>query len=183
LRERGRSFSEDDKAALLEKHLEILRRVLPMHRRLAERGQVELTTTPYYHPILPLLLDKRLAREAMPEGRLPQCTGGYPAHPEFHVGSAVAQHERHFGAPPQGMWPAEGSVCQTMIPLLARHGVRWIATDEEVLTASTHGFVGRDGKGHVRNPDRMYRPYKVREGDNELAIAFRDHALSDQIGF
>jgi hypothetical protein len=81
------------------------------------------------------------------------------------------------------MWPAEGSVCQSMIPLLARHGVRWIATDEEVLGASTHGFVSRDSKGHVRNPDRMYRPYKVREGEHELNIVFRDHALSDQIGF
>jgi alpha-amylase/alpha-mannosidase (GH57 family) len=81
------------------------------------------------------------------------------------------------------MWPAEGSVCQSMIPLLAQHGIRWIATDEEVLGASMHGFVGRDAKGHVRNPDRMYRPYNVREEDHELAIVFRDHALSDQIGF
>jgi alpha-amylase/alpha-mannosidase (GH57 family) len=70
-----------------------------------------------------------------------------------------------------------------LVPLLARHGIRWIATDEEVLSASTHGFVSRDSKGHVRNPDHMYRPYKVREGEHELAIVFRDHALSDQIGF
>jgi alpha-amylase/alpha-mannosidase (GH57 family) len=183
LREQGRHFSEDDKNALLDKHLEILRRILPLHRRLAERGQIELTTTPYYHPILPLLLDKRLAREAMPDARLPQFTGGYPDDAEYHVTSALRQHEQLFGSRPQGMWPAEGSVCQPMLPLLAKHGVKWIATDEEVLTASTHGFVGRDGKGHVRNPELMYRPHRVREGDSELAIVFRDHALSDQIGF
>ncbi len=95
----------------------------------------------------------------------------------------IEQHERIFGRRPSGMWPAEGSVCQAMLPLLAQHGIRWIATDEEVLSASTHGQVSRDGKGHVRNPDQLYRAYKVREGDAELGIVFRDHALSDLIGF
>jgi alpha-amylase/alpha-mannosidase (GH57 family) len=183
LRDRGRNFTERDKKALLDKHLEILKRILPMHRRLADSGQVELTTTPFYHPILPLLLDKKLAREAMPDVKLPRYTGGYPEDAEVHVRRAVEQHCKLFGKAPPGMWPAEGSVCQAMLPLLARHGVRWIATDEEVLGASTHGFVGRDAQGHVRNPDRMYRPYKVCEGDAELAVVFRDHALSDLIGF
>ncbi len=146
-------------------------------------GQVELTTTPYFHPILPLLFDKKLAREAMPEVKLPRYTGGYPEDAAVHVRRAVEQHARLFGRRPQGMWPAEGSVCQTMMPLLAQHGIRWIATDEEVLSASTHGLVSRDGKGHVRNPEQLYRPYKVREGDAELGIVFRDHALSDLIGF
>jgi alpha-amylase/alpha-mannosidase (GH57 family) len=183
LRDKGRHFTEQDKKALLDKQLEVLRRIVPLHRQLAESGQVELTTTPFYHPILPLLLDKKLAREAMPDARLPHFTQGYPDDADVHVRRAVEQHEAVFGKRPRGLWPAEGSVCQAMLPLLARHGVRWIASDEEVLGASTHGFVGRDGKGHVRNPDRMYRPYKVREGDAELAIVFRDHALSDLIGF
>jgi alpha-amylase/alpha-mannosidase (GH57 family) len=183
LRAKGRHFSEQDKQALLAKHLEILKQVMPLHRKLAESGQVELTTTPYYHPILPLLLDKKLAREAMPEVKLPRYSGGYPEDAEVHVRRAVEQHARVFGAAPRGMWPAEGSVCQAMLPLLARHGVRWIATDEEVLSASTHGRVSRDSKGHVRNPEELYRPYKIREGDSELGIVFRDHALSDLIGF
>jgi alpha-amylase/alpha-mannosidase (GH57 family) len=183
LRDKGRNFSEDDKKTVLARQMEILRRVVPLHRRLAESGQVELTTTPFYHPILPLLLDKKLAREAMPDIKLPRYTGGYPDDAGVHVRRAVEYHEKTFGRAPRGMWPAEGSVCQPMLPLLARHGVRWIATDEEVLGASTHGFVSRDAQGHVRNPGRMYRPYKVSEGDAELAVLFRDHALSDLIGF
>jgi alpha-amylase/alpha-mannosidase (GH57 family) len=180
---KGRHFSEEDKALLLQRHLDILRQVLPLHRKLAESGQVELTTTPFYHPILPLLLDKKLAREALPEVKLPRHAGGYPEDAAVHVRRAVEFHTHTFGSPPRGMWPAEGSVCQPMLPLLAQHGVRWIATDEEVLGGSTHGAVGRDGKGHVRNPEQLYRPYKVREGDAELGIVFRDHALSDLIGF
>jgi alpha-amylase/alpha-mannosidase (GH57 family) len=180
---KGRNFTEVEKNWLLDKHLEILRQIIPLHRQLAERGQVELTTTPYYHPILPLLLDKKLAREAMPDVKLPRWTGGYPEDAAVHVSRAVAQHTHLFGKAPVGMWPAEGGVCQSMIPLLAQHGIRWIATDEEILSHSTQGFVSRDGHGHVVNPERMYRPYKVREGERELSIVFRDHALSDMIGF
>jgi len=183
LRIKDRHFTEDEKKGLLDRHLEILRQIMPLHRKLAESGQVELTTTPYFHPILPLLFDKKLAREAMPDVKLPRYSGGYPEDAAVQVRRAVEQHAQVFGKPPRGMWPAEGSVCQAMLPLLAQHGIRWIATDEEILSASTHGFVSRDGKGHVRNPDQMYRPYKVAEAGHELGIVFRDHALSDMIGF
>jgi alpha-amylase/alpha-mannosidase (GH57 family) len=180
---KNRNFTEAEKSQLLDKHLEILKQIIPLHMGLATSGQVELTTTPYYHPILPLLLDKKLAREAMPDVKLPRASGGYPEDAALHVRRAVEQHAHVFGGAPRGMWPAEGSVCQSMIPLLAQHGIKWIATDEEILTRSTHGLVSRDAKGYVRNPDLMYRPYKVAEGGHELSIVFRDHALSDMIGF
>jgi alpha-amylase/alpha-mannosidase (GH57 family) len=183
LRQKGRHFSEADKRALLGRHSEILAEVLPLHRKLAESGQVELTTTPYFHPILPLLFDKKLAREAMPDVKLPRHAGGYLEDARMHVRRAVEQHIKVFGKAPTGMWPSEGSVCQTMLPLLAEHGIKWLATDEEILSASTHGVIHRDSKGHVSNPDRMYRPYSVKEGAAELNIVFRDHALSDLIGF
>jgi alpha-amylase/alpha-mannosidase (GH57 family) len=183
LRDKGRHYSEDDKKHVLDKHLSICKQIVPLHKKLVENGQVELTTTPFYHPILPLLFDKRLAREAMPDAKLPRNTGGYLDDAELHVRRAIQHHAELFGAPPHGMWPAEGSVCQPMIPLLARHGIRWIATDEGILNQSTQGFVGRDHQGHLRNPSHLYRPYKVREGEHELSIVFRDHALSDMIGF
>src|SRR5207302_1171575 len=112
-------------------------------------GQVELTTTPFFHPILPLLFDKKLAREAMPDVKLPRYSGGYSEDAATHVSRAVQQHTNIFDKAPQGMWPAEGSVCQTMLPLLAQHGIRWLATDEEILSRSTQGFISRDHRGHV----------------------------------
>jgi alpha-amylase/alpha-mannosidase (GH57 family) len=181
--DKGRHFTEDEKNQLLDKHLEILRAIVPLHRQLEENGQIELTTTPYYHPILPLLFDKKLAREAQPEAKLPRYAGGYPEDAAVQLRRAVEQHAQVFGRAPRGLWPSEGSVCQAMLPLLAEHGIRWIATDEEILSHSTQGFVSRDSRGHVRNPDRMYRPYKVAEAGHELGIVFRDHALSDMIGF
>jgi alpha-amylase/alpha-mannosidase (GH57 family) len=183
LREKGRYFTEAEKNWVLDKHLEILKKIIPLHKELADTGQVELTTTPYYHPILPLLFDKKLAREALPDARLPRYTGGYPEDAAVHVQRAVEQHTQLFGKPPRGMWPAEGGVCQSMVPLLAQHGIRWIATDEGILSQATQGFFSRDSHGHVRNAEQFYRPYRVREGDHELSIVFRDHALSDMIGF
>jgi alpha-amylase/alpha-mannosidase (GH57 family) len=180
---KGRHFTEDEKQWFLDKQRELLARVIPLHRALAERGQVELTTTPLYHPILPLLLDKKHAREAMPDVALPAYREGYPEDAEVHVRRAVESHVARFGTAPRGMWPSEGSVCQAIIPLLARHGIEWIATDEEILGCSTGGKVGRDSRGYVRHPELLYRGWKVREGEHELGIIFRDHSMSDQVGF
>ena len=180
---KGRRYTEAEKNWLLDKQRDLLAQIIPLHRKLAERGQVELTTTPFYHPILPLLFDKRLAREAMPDVNLPAYRDGYPEDAEIHVRRAVEKHKETFGDRPRGMWPSEGSVCQAMLPVLARHGIEWIATDEEILGCSLHGKVGRDGRGHVRHPELLYRAWKVSEGGHDLGIVFRDHSMSDQIGF
>src|SRR5262249_4922407 len=124
-----------------------------------------------------------LAREAMPEVALPTHWGGYPEDAAAQVRLAIESHVRHFGERPRGMWPSEGSVCQALVPLLADHGIEWIATDEEILSCSTNGRVGRDGRGYVRHPELLYRAWKVREAGSELAILFRDHSMSDLVGF
>jgi alpha-amylase/alpha-mannosidase (GH57 family) len=180
---KGRYYTEEEKQWFLDKQRDLLAQVIPRHRALAERGQIELTTSPYYHPILPLLLDKKLAREAMPDVVLPAYKEGYPDDAEIHVRRAVDSHIKRFGSAPRGMWPSEGSVCQALIPLLARNGVEWIATDEEILGCSTGGKVGRDSRGFVRHPELLYRAWKVHEGNHELSIVFRDHSMSDQVGF
>ncbi len=182
-RAKGRGWTEKEKEWLLQRQMEILRDVIPLHRRLMERGQVELTTTPFYHPILPLLWDKRQARRAMPDVHLPERLEAYAEDGAEHVRRAVEFHERVFGQKPRGMWPSEGSVCQGMIPAVAEAGIQWIATDEEILSCSTDGWVSRDGHGFLRNPEMLYRPWRVEEAGRHLQIVFRDHAMSDQIGF
>lgn len=178
----GQDWSEQDKQWLLDEQLRIVREVLPLHRRLAESGQIELTTTPFYHPIMPLLWDKRLARQAMPGCALPRHVEGYPEDLHEHLQRAVALHTEQFGAPPVGLWPSEGSVCEEILPLIAEHGFRWLATDEEILACSLGGAVGRGERGNVRNPELLYQPWRCGE-DGLLQIVFRDHALSDLIGF
>ncbi len=182
-RAKGRNWTEKEKQWLLDKQMELLRQVIPLHRELQERGQLELTTTPFYHPILPLLWDKRLARRAMPNVMLPKYLESYPEDAREHLRRAVESHERLFGQKPRGMWPSEGSVCQGIIPAIAEAGIQWIGTDEEILSCSTDGWISRDSNGYLRNPEMLYRPWRVEEQGRQLQIIFRDHAMSDQIGF
>ena len=182
-RKKGRHWTEKEKQWLLDKQMELLGEVLLLHRQLQEQGQLELTTTPFYHPILPLLWDKRQARRAMPDVMLPKHLEGCAEDAREQVRRAVEFHERVFGQKPRGMWPSEGSVCQGIIPDIADAGIHWIATDEEILSCSTDGWVSRDGNGFLRNPEMLYRPWRVEEQGRQLQIIFRDHAMSDQIGF
>ena len=182
-RARGRNWSESDKQWLLRRQMSLLGEVIPLHRELMERGQLELTTTPFYHPILPLLCDKRLARRAMPDVNLPRHLEGYAEDAEKHIRMAVEYHEQVFGRKPRGMWPSEGSVAQAIVPMAADAGIQWIATDEEILACSTDGWVSRDGAGFLRNPEMLYRPWRVEEKGRQLQMIFRDHAMSDQVGF
>jgi len=182
-RQKGRNWTETEKQWLLGKQLEILQSIIPLHRELSEGGQVELTTTPFYHPILPLLWDKRSARQAMPGCELPKFLDSYPEDVRLHLERAVGYHTELFGQAPAGMWPSEGSVSQAIIPAIAEQKIRWIATDEEILSNSLGGKMSRDSQGFLRNPELLYRPWLLEEQGQQLQIVFRDHGLSDLIGF
>lgn len=182
-REKGRGWTEAEKQWLLDRQMDILRDVIPLHKQLADSGQVELTTTPFYHPILPLLWDKSSARQAMPNCQLPKHMDRYPEDVRRHLRAGVAYHEEIFGTRPKGLWPSEGSVSQDILEAITEVGIEWIATDEEILAHSTNGWVARDGQGHSKHPEMLYRPWNLEAGKKPLQIVFRDHALSDLIGF
>ena len=182
-RQKGGNWTEAEKAWLLHKQLEVLRQVIPLHRELMLSGQVELTTTPYYHPILPLLWDKRCARQALPGCVLPKHLDSYREDAVAQLKKGVEFHRKLFGANPVGMWPSEGSVSQEVVAAIADQGIEWIATDEEILAASTNGWVSRDGNGFIHNPEMLFRSWRLEDQGRQLQIIFRDHALSDLIGF
>lgn len=182
-RAKGSGWTEKEKLWLLERQREILAEIIPLHKKLQDGGQVEITTTPFYHPILPLLWDKKSAREAMPGCPLPKYTEPYPDDAIAQIQRGVNLYTKTFGQPPRGMWPSEGSVSQAIIPAIADAGIDWIATDEEILTRSTDGFVHRDGQGHINRPEMLFRPWRVEQDGKSLQMVFRDHGLSDLIGF
>lgn len=179
LQKKGRGFNLEDRRALLGVIGEQLASIVPRYRRLAETGRVELSVTPYAHPIIPLLLDIEAAREALPEAELPALVR-YPGGEErarWHIERGIACFERHFGFRPIGCWPAEGAVCEDTVRMLEDAGFRWAASGQRVLhnslVASTRG-------GHL--PEHwITSPYRVREGS--LSCFFRDDGLSDLLGF
>ncbi|MCA9541161.1 MAG: glycoside hydrolase [Myxococcales bacterium] len=174
LEAKGRGFEEDEKRKLLDLQIAMLRRVLPLYQRLADRGQIELSTTPYYHPILPLVVDSDAARRCQPKAPLPP-RFSWPEDARLHIDRAAEAHQMAFGAPPSGVWPAEGAVSPEAVELFAAAGLRWTATDEAQLWKT----VG-DGK-----LDRtwLYRPFRYDRGRGAINIVFRDRTLSDLIGF
>ncbi len=172
LKTKGRHFTEDEKKALLELHLEILKKIIPLYRKLQTKGQIEITFTPYFHPILPLIIDTDLARRNLPQAPLPP-RFQHPEDASLQIKEGISFHERLFGVKPKGMWPSEGSVCPELIPIAAQAGVSWMASDEEVLYRS----LGRSG------PQVLLKPYRALFEENEVAMIFRHHELSDRIGF
>jgi alpha-amylase/alpha-mannosidase (GH57 family) len=180
---KGADFTEENKATLRAKQIELLGRVLPEYRRAAERGQIELTTTPFYHPILPLLCDTDVARESNP--RSPQISPhfAYPEDAREQLERARRNHERLFGTPPAGLWPSEGSVSDAALGIAAELGFRWFASDEGVLGRTIWGGFGRDSGGVPDNAERLYTPWRVSLGGREIAGFFRDHYISDLVGF
>jgi len=179
---RGRDFSEDEKFQLIEKQREIMRMIIPEYGALWADGNIEVSVSPYYHPILPLLCDTESAREASPEAMLPR-RFSHREDAREQVRRALARCEEVFGRRPVGMWPSEGSVSEDIIPILAEEGVKWIATDEQVLAESLGVRLERDYYGLAKDPETLYRPYSALKGDSELNVVFRDHTLSDLIGF
>jgi alpha-amylase/alpha-mannosidase (GH57 family) len=176
-------FSAEDIRLILAKQREIIKRILPLYRELEAAGQVELITSPYYHPILPLLIDSHLARQASPDLPLPRPAFAHIEDAEEQIRRAVSYHRDHFGSQPRGMWPPEGAVCQELVPILARQGFTWFASDEGVLARSLRVNVERDEYGHVKNPTVLYQPYQHQGEGQAVAVLFRDRLLSDRIGF
>ena len=179
---KGRGFTEADKRTLRQVELEILRRVIPEYREAASRGQIEISTSPFYHPILPLLCDTNVYLRTHSESRMPREPFRHPEDAAAQLTLAVAYHERLFGQRPAGLWPSEGSVSDAMVPLVAAAGLTWMATDEEILARTLGRGFSRDGNGNVEQPEMLYRPYRVGR-DATVACGFRDHTLSDLIGF
>ena len=180
---KDRGFSEEDKQHLREVELELLNRVIPEYRAAAARGQIEISASPFYHPILPLLCDTDIYRRTHPDSRLPRERFVHPEDAAEQLTRAASYHERLFGAAPSGLWPSEGSVSDAMIPLATAAGFKWLATDELILARTLNVTFSRDGRGHVEQPQWLYTPYRIRAGSASIAGVFRDHVLSDLIGF
>ena len=174
LRQKDRNFTEDEKIALLDVMDRTVAGVIDTYRAAAERGCAELTCSPHYHPILPLLAKMEDAERRIPAARLPQPYWREPEEARRQLRKGIDHHERVFGSRPHGLWPSEGSVSDEALRIAAEEGVQWAASDEEVLAMSL-------GLSDRPSPSQRYRPWLAADG--RLGMIFRDHRLSDLIGF
>ena len=175
---KGKGYTEEEKDLLIEKQFSILREIIPKYRELAGRGQIEISTSPYYHPILPLLWDTDIARAPVPEIRLPKKRFSYPDDARAQIRKALEYFEKVFGYRPVGMWPSEGAVSEDVARAVRAAGIEWTASDEDVLSRSL-GKDLRAPSGDVLNPSLLYSVYEF----SGLSMIFRDHRISDLLGF
>jgi alpha-amylase/alpha-mannosidase (GH57 family) len=178
LQAKGHGFDNDDRRRLLELIHEHLSTLTPRYRTLAEQGRVELSVTPYAHPIVPLLIDVNSAKEALPEIGMPEMEAypGGEARARWHIRKGIEVFERYFGFKPKGCWPSEGAVSESTVKMLEEEGFRWAASGQQVLSNSLMA------SGHDHLPENwVHSPYRLQEG--RLNLYFRDDGLSDLIGF
>ena len=172
LERKGRGFDLDDLALVVERQRRACAAVLPLWNKLAARGQVELASSPTYHPIVPLICDSDAAGRARPDLPLPS-RFAWPEDAERQIKDGREAHTRVFGVSPTGMWPPEGSISPEAVALYQRAGVRWLATDEG------NQWRSREASGLGWGRGELYRPHR----HGEVDMVFRDRELSDRIGF
>lgn len=180
---KDRDFTEQDKLRLAKAQVENVKQILPLHNALAQRGQIELTTTPFYHPILPLLIDTDVARQSMPDMTSPRERFQAPDEAEIQLREAARFFTAHFGHQPRGLWPSEGSISEDALAIIRKTGFRWTATDEAVLANSLHGAQMEVTGQKIRPEHAKYFPWQFETPAGAIALFFRDHHLSDDIGF
>lgn len=173
---KGRGFTPADKEQLFRTQQELLQAIIPLYRKLHMAGRIELAVSPYYHPILPLLCDLRTAKTAMPRVTLPDTPFRHAADARAQICRALDYFQVIFDCAPCGMWPSEGSVSDETLALIAGCGLSWVATDENILARSLENGLGN-------NKERLYRPWRITTPSGDLGMFFRDHQLSDLIGF
>uniref|UniRef100_A0A7V0Z7L0 Glycoside hydrolase family 57 N-terminal domain-containing protein n=1 Tax=candidate division WOR-3 bacterium TaxID=2052148 RepID=A0A7V0Z7L0_UNCW3 len=178
LYQKGRNFREQDKEILIELQNKIISSIFDEYKKAVETGQIELTTSPLAHPILPLLINSNLAKISNPNLEIP-FEFKHPEDAREQIIQGIGVFEKIFGFKPKGLWPSEGSVCSELISVLSDVGIEWIATDEEILARSINLSFKRDENGIPNHSNLLYKPWNM----GNIKIFFRDHLLSDRIAF
>ncbi len=182
---KGFNYTQQDQAFVIARERDLVGKVLPAHAIAAKRGSIEVSTSPFYHPILPLVCDTNAGAASSPGLPLPQNRYRHPEDAKEQLQRGLDLHEQVFGVRPQGVWPSEGSVSEEVLSIAQELGVRWMATDEGVLGRSLGVNFARDGSGRLssENAEKLYAVHKYENGKTQMHMIFRDHTISDLVGF
>src|SRR5215472_6276871 len=182
---KARGFSREDQQFVIKRQRELISKVLPAHAEAAKQGRIEISTSPFYHPILPLVCDTNTGAVSTPGLPLPQNRFRQPDDAREQLQRGLELHEKILGIRPKGVWPSEGSVSEEVFAIASSLGVEWMATDEGVLSRTLGMSFMRDEQGRL--PDaaaaELYNIHRYESGETRMHLVFRDHAISDLIGF
>src|SRR5579863_1558678 len=180
-----RGYSLDDQRLVMAGERELMGRVLPAHASVAKQGRIELSTSPFYHPILPLVCDTNMGGVSTPGLPLPQNRFRHPEDAREQLLRGLDLHQKVFGIRPVGVWPSEGSVSEEVLAIAQSLGVNWMATDEGVLGRTLGLNFAREGGGLLaeQSAEKLYTIHRFENGPTRMHLVFRDHTISDLVGF
>ncbi len=180
---KGHNFTDSDRKFIIKQQRDLLKQIIPTYKKLQNAGQLEVITSPYYHPILPLLIDSNLGKLANSYSSLPKKCYLFPQDASAQLAMSVDLCEKSFGLKPQGMWPSELSISMQALSLIAKAGIEWVVADEALLTKALELNISRDEHGNLMNPELLCQPYNLKIGEEQINIFFREVVTSNEIGF
>ena len=170
--EQGHHFTIKQRTRIIEIEREILQRIITTYRQLQDSGQIEVITSPYYHPILPLLIDTDTARLSNPGTVLPKRLYFHRDDARHQLESGIKLYEKKFECKPRGMWPSELAVSPAALELISKCGINWVVLDEALLSKTTEQGIYRDEHGNLNSAKMICQPYKLTIGDEEINLLF-----------
>ena len=181
--EKQRGYTKDDRLEILDIQKQIIREIIPAYRKYIQQGRIELTTSPYYHAILPILIDvKASVKSVMTTEGLPQSLGMLD-DAKLQIRSALDRIEEVFGVRPKGIWPPELCLGPKTLNILAKEGIKWTISDEGVLSNSINFDFIRDFKGNLNDPYHLLKVYTYQTKESDIDIIFRDRSIPNLINF
>jgi alpha-amylase/alpha-mannosidase (GH57 family) len=182
---KGHNFNLSDQRFVMAHQQGLLAEVMPAYKRAAERGSIEISASPFYHPIMPLLCDSDIGAVSAPGLPLPHKRFRHPEDAREQLRRGLDLHQSVFGIRPRGVWPSEGSVSEEVLHIAHQLGIKWMATDEGVLGRSLNTFFQRSANDRLASgsAQQLYNIYRYERDGTDMHLIFRDHALSDLVGF
>lgn len=187
LLEKGENYTLKDRMDIIEFHRKIIRLIIPTYKKFMKKGQIEVTTSPYYHPILPILLDVNASQQGLAtvDSALEDLNMADDAKAQTKL--ALDRVEELLGKRPTGIWPSEHGVSPETLDIFKELGVKWAISDEGILTNSINFDFVRDFKGYLEDPYFLMKSYKYKtnsaDKNPEIQMIFRDSAIPNLISF
>lgn len=179
----GSNYTLAQRRQIIEIERQLIRDTMPAYKSMQDEGQIEVITSPYYHPILPLLIDSNVARLPNPQTTLPERLYFHRQDAEHQIAAGLARYEKMLGRKARGMWPSELSVSPAALELISQAGIKWVVLDEAILSKTLNRGIERDQYGNLNSAELLCQPYELTVGDEKITLLFREVVLSNEISF
>ena len=183
LAEKGYGFTLEDRKNILKYQYEIIKQIIPTYKKYLQDGKIEITTSPMYHPILPILLDIKCAHRNIPNPEVLPSNLKMAKDAIAQTKLALDKMEEIFGVRPKGIWPPEQCVSAKTLEMLSDLGIQWTITDEGILANSINFDFVRDFRGHLTDPYHLLKPYEYKTKNSKINVIFRDSMIPNLISF